>query len=151
MIQKEAFIRHLENNHKEKIQVLQNEIEQLRRDISSDSKSTAGDKHETSRAMAQLEMEKLGSQLLDYQKQLQWIKQLKTVENISSGEITVGSLIQLTNGWYFLGLGIGKVEYLDNFVFCISVQSPLGMQLINKKAGQEINLPGLNLKIVAVN
>ena len=147
---KAAFIRQLTITISDKIQLLQAEIEQLRSDIASDSKSTAGDKHETSRAMAQLEMEKLGHQILDYQKQLQWIKQLQETAHINTGTIGIGSLIQLTNGWYFLGPGIGKVGFQDQSVFCISVHSPLGLQLINKTTGQEVSLPNLNLKITSV-
>lgn len=145
-----SFLRHLENTVSEKIQALQHEIEQLRLDISSDSKSTAGDKHETSRAMAQLEMEKLGSQIIDYQKQLQSIRQFQSLHG-SSDTIKTGSLVELSNGWFFLGLGIGKVTFQSTDVFCLSLQSPLGQQLFNKKIGQEINLPNLNLKIISVN
>jgi hypothetical protein len=148
---RESFIRYLENTVSEKIQLLQNEIEQLRLDISVDSKSTAGDKHETSRAMTQLEMEKLGNQFLEYQKQLKWIKQLGSIAHNSSDTVGIGSLIQLTNGWYFLGLGIGKIIFENKTVFCISLRSPLGKQLFNKKIGQEINLPNLNLTIEFVN
>ncbi len=150
MISRKEFIQHLEDHLSGKIQVLQAEIEQLRTDISSDSKSTAGDKHETSRAMAQLEMEKLGSQIQDYQKQARWIRQLGLTENENTGAAAIGSLIQLENGWYFLGPGLGKIVFKDRPVFCISAQSPLGQQLLNKKTGQEINLPNLNLKIIHI-
>lgn len=151
MVNKRAFIQHLNEHFSEKILLIQNEIKQLRSDISSDTKSTAGDKHETSRAMAQLEMEKLGNQLLDYQKQMQWIRQFNSSEAGSSESIGIGSLIQLTNGWYFLGPGIGKVAFENETIFCVSLQSPLGKQLFNKKIGQEIILPNLNLTIEFIN
>lgn len=149
-LDKNLFLRHLENAVSEKIQTLQHEIEQLRSDISSDSKSTAGDKHETSRAMAQLEMEKLGLQILDYQQQLQSIRQFQSLHG-SSDTIKTGSLIELSNGWFFLGLGIGKVTFQSTDVFCLSLQSPLGQQLFNKKIGQEIILPSLSLTIEFIN
>ncbi len=141
---KEFFLTELEKSLSNKNQVLQNEIEQLRLDISSDSKSTAGDKHETSRAMAQLEMEKLGNQLLDYQKQIQWLRQF---ENVSSDFVRIGSLVQLSNAWYFVGLGIGKFQFENQSVFCLSVQSPLGAQLMQKKVGDEITLPTMKLQL----
>lgn len=100
--------------------------------------------------MAQLEMEKLGSQIIDYQKQLQSIRQFQSLHG-SSDTIKTGSLVELSNGWFFLGLGIGKVTFQSTDVFCLSLQSPLGQQLFNKKIGQEINLPNLNLKIISVN
>jgi hypothetical protein len=151
IMDKSVLLKRIEQLLIDKIQFVQSDINQLRVDISSDSKSTAGDKHETSRAMAQLEMEKLGKQLLDYQKQLQTLKQFDLNPLTNNGSIQQGSLVQLSNGWYFLGLGIGKVELGEQTVFCISIQSPLGQQLLNKKIGQEILLPNMNLKIVEVN
>lgn len=144
---KEKFLFELERSLSNKNQVLQHEIEQLRLDIASDSKSTAGDKHETSRAMAQLEMEKLGNQILDYQKQIQWLRQLETRK---SAIAQIGSLVQLTNGWYFIGLGIGKFEFDNQSIFCLSVQSPLGAQLLNKKVGDEIVLPTMKFEVKGI-
>lgn len=146
MINKKEFIQYLDLYFSEKAQLVQTEIEQLRVDISSDTKSSAGDKHETSRAMAQLEMEKLGNQLLDYHKNIQWIKQL-TLNNPASETIRTGSLIRLSNGWYFLGLGLGKVTFGNEYVFCISIKSPIGQQLFNKKEGQTIVFSGKKLYI----
>lgn len=150
-LSKEKFLEELESNLTRKIQQIQLEIEQLRLDISSDTKNTAGDKHETSRAMAQLEMEKLGKQFSDYQKQLHATKQfLLHASQPSSDGITVGSLVELRNGLYFLGLGIGKVDVEHTSVFCISIQSPLGQQMLDKKIGQEVILPNLRTSVLAI-
>lgn len=131
-----------------KINQLNHEIDQLRIDISSDSKSTAGDKHETSRAMAQLEMEKLGKQMQDYQKQHQWLLQMKYADEKKESCINIGSLIQLSNGWYLLGIGLGQIELTSGSVFCISAQSPIGQQLLNKQIGDEIFLQDITLSIL---
>ncbi|MBN9292808.1 MAG: hypothetical protein J0G96_02375 [Flavobacteriia bacterium] len=149
MINKKEFIQYLEAYFSEKALLIHQEIEQLRADISSDTKSTAGDKHETSRAMAQLEMEKLGNQILDYHKKIQWIKQLG-LENPASETIQTGSLIRLSNGWYFLGPGLGKITFGNEHVFCISIKSPIGQQLFNKKKGQLIELSGKELCIESI-
>lgn len=132
---------------KEKLNHLQHEIDQLRNDIASDSKSTAGDKHETSRAMAQLEMEKLGKQFQDYQKQHQWLIQITNSNQKTENCIKLGSLIQLSNGWYLLGIGLGKIDLSFGSVFCISAHSPIGQQLLNKQIGDEIALQNLKLKV----
>lgn len=52
----------LERKVEERIQHLQLALDDAMQATADDSKSTAGDKHETSRAMAHLEQEKLGSQ-----------------------------------------------------------------------------------------
>ncbi|HLU87083.1 MAG TPA: hypothetical protein VKZ44_04955 [Taishania sp.] len=131
-----------------KINQLNHEIDQLRIDISSDSKSTAGDKHETSRAMAQLEMEKIGKQIQDYQKQHQWLLQMTNSDDKTESCIKIGSLIQLSNSWYLLGIGLGKIELSNGSIFCISAQSPIGQQLLNKQIGDEIFLQDITLSIL---
>ena len=43
-------------------QTIQNTINEIQVSLTSETKSSAGDKHETGRAMLQLEMEKAGQQ-----------------------------------------------------------------------------------------
>ena len=55
----EACFHFVENKHK----TISNSIASNKNDLFSETKSSAGDKHETGRAMIQLEMEKAGQQL----------------------------------------------------------------------------------------
>ena len=63
-----------------KIEILEQQKKSLQKDLTSEIKSSAGDKHETGRAMIQLELEKLGNQIhkieLNYQR-LNTIKDFK--------------------------------------------------------------------------
>ena len=121
----QAIIHSLE----EKLTVLQNDLEQYRIELSDNTKSSAGDKHETSRAMAQLEMEKLGKSFLETQKLLDLAKQISL--NVSQGTIQAGSLVKTDKIHYLLGLPIGKIEVENIFVFCISNTKTIGVG-INK-------------------
>lgn len=63
--------------------------------------------------------------------------------------IAVGALVQLTarnqSVWYFLGPRAGGLEVkLENgeAAFLITPQSPLGRQLLGRKAGDTVQLPG---------
>ena len=134
----------------DKINTVQQELDQLRAEMASDTKSTAGDKHETARAMAQLEMEKLGKQSLEYQKQLQVIAQFSVNGHLNSTNIQAGSLVQLSSGYFFLGIPLGKIDINGIPVFCLSLQSPLGQQLLNKKMGEEITLPNLKSSVISI-
>jgi archaellum component FlaC len=58
-MEKKEFIEHLNHLIDKKIDALQNRFDDLNNDLASDHKSSAGDKHETGRAMIQLEQVEL--------------------------------------------------------------------------------------------
>ena len=51
-----------------RFKTIQNTINDIQKSLQSETKSSAGDKHETGRAMLQLEREKAGNQLAEIQK-----------------------------------------------------------------------------------
>ncbi|MDO6425302.1 hypothetical protein, partial [Saccharophagus degradans] len=75
-------------------------IQDYQEDLNSETKSSAGDKHETGRAMLQLEMEKLGQQ---YQTVLTQKNVLQKIDVSVKKKAQVGSLVGTTSGLnYFL-------------------------------------------------
>jgi regulator of replication initiation timing len=146
---KQQFLQHLQSLIDSKMEHLHAELIDMQRDNASDTKSTAGDKHETGRAMMHLEMEKLSKQISEYQKQKESIHFLSSQQIISS-KIVNGSLIQLSNGWFYLGVAFGKVVFNDTTVFCLSLQSPLGQQLLGKEIGDEIQVNNNLFKVLEV-
>ncbi len=132
----------------ERIAGIKLQMEELVRDAANDSKSTAGDKHETSRAMMQLEQEKLGSQLRileEQQQQLALISQLQ-----QSTKITNGSLIETDRGNIFIGVALGKLNADGQDVICITNQSPLGKLLTGKSSGDSVSLNNIKYSILSV-
>lgn len=146
---KQQFLQHLQSLIDSKMEHLHAELMDMQRDNASDTKSTAGDKHETGRAMMHLEMEKLSKQISEYQKQKESIHFLSS-QQIISNKIVNGSLIQLSNGWFYLGVAFGKVVFNDTTVFCLSLQSPLGQQLLGKEIGDEIQVNNNLFKVLEV-
>jgi len=57
-----------------KRQTIQHTIVEIQHSLTSETKSSAGDKHETGRAMLQLEREKIGNQLAEIDKQIEGYK-----------------------------------------------------------------------------
>ena len=135
MIKKPEIIAHLNQVIDDKIHSIQLRYDDLNNDLTSDHKSSAGDKHETGRAMTQLEQEKLAGQLNQLQLQKETLAkiELKVNENIQ-----FGSLIKASNGLFFISIGLGKIDINDFSVFCISSSSPIGQLLIGKKCNDEI-------------
>ena len=99
----------------------------------NETKSSAGDKHETGRAMAQLETEKLTGQLTEALKLEQALTKIDP--NIQHQQIGLGSLVTTNNGIFYLSVGLGKIELEGQTVFVISAVSPIGKLLLNKKEG----------------
>ena len=104
--------------------------------LNSETKSSAGDKHETGRAMLQLEMEKTSQQLAS-------INQMKTiVSKIDLGTTdvaTLGSLVITNHHNYFLAISAGEIVLDTSVYYAISTNSPIGHLLLGKKVGEIVN------------
>ncbi|MBI9041083.1 GreA/GreB family elongation factor [Lutibacter sp.] len=105
-------------------------------DLFSETKSSAGDKHETGRAMLQLEMEKASQQLAIVNQMKETLQRL-TIE-YSSKNVRLGSLVKTTKGTYFLAVSVGQVLIDKETYFVVSTESPIGKQLLGKKIGEVI-------------
>lgn len=125
---------------------IQNSIAEIQESLQSETKSSAGDKHETGRAMIQLEREKLGAQLAEAEQMLQVLARIKPVETHKSAAL--GSLVLTTSGNYFLAVSAGEYKDDDHLnTFCISVATPIGRLLLGKKKGETVNFNSRRIKI----
>ena len=79
---------------KKRLQI-EGSIALLQVSLTSESKSTAGDKHETGRAMIQLEREKLGNQLKQLELQEAVLRKIQTDKK--SDLIVLGSYVVTDN------------------------------------------------------
>ncbi len=111
----------------------------------NETKSSAGDKHETSRAMMQIEQEKLGKQLKEVQEQRSELEKIDISK--PSAQIAKGTLIQSDKGFLFLSIGLGKISVDEKTVFAISPLSPLGIKLLGKKEKDIVEMNGVKYKI----
>lgn len=131
-----------------KLNTIQKTIQSNQEDLDSESKSSAGDKHETGRAMLQLEMEKAGQQL-------SVVEQMKlVVEKIDSSKVSkagsLGSVIRTKTANYFIGISVGKVEIEKEFYFVVSPNSPIGKLLLGKVKNDNFLFQGCQTKIMEI-
>lgn len=98
-----------------------------------ETKSSAGDKFETGRAMMQMEEAKLRGQLEEVLKVRRVLDQIEPAQ--TSARIAAGSLVATNRGNYFLAVGLGKVKLEGRVFFCTSLNSPIGRQLHGKVSG----------------
>lgn len=132
----------------EKINSLHRIMSELSEAANADSKSSAGDKHETGRAMVQLEQEKTGKQLKEAEEQLSdFVKYDFTRAGETIGQ---GSLIETDKGCFFIAGSIGKIEVNAKVVFVISNKSPLALVFNGKKQKDTVLFNGASYLIHAV-
>ncbi len=119
--------------------------EATRESRDSDTKSTAGDKHEVGRAMIQIELDNQAAQL---SKNKVLLEQLKLVRlDRSLEEVGFGSLVEMNTGTYFISIGLGRIEYEGVTYFIISRESPIGQAMDSKKRGDTFEFNGNSFEI----
>ena len=128
-----------------RLQTIQTIISSHQKALSSETKSSAGDKHETGRAMLQLEMEKAGQQLASVQQMQQTLARVPIAK--SSTSIRLGSIIETSSIHYFLSVSAGKLTVNEITYFAISPSSPIGQLLVGKQAGDIFHWKGKEIKI----
>ena len=115
----------------ERISSLKNILQETQNAANNETKSSAGDKHETGRAMAQLETEKLNAQLGEALKVKQTLATINPIQLASN--IVLGSVVFTNKGNFYIAISIGKIEIDNEQFFAISPASPIGKLLLTKK------------------
>lgn len=113
-----------------------------------DTKSSAGDKHETARAMAQIEIEKNEVQLNKIQKQKEELLKLPFQKKFS--KVDLGSLVYTNQENYFFSIGHGKIELDEGVFYAISLASPIGVALQGKREGDAISFQARDINILRI-
>lgn len=134
---KQALLNHCNAYVAQQIKRLNQQIVMVQQALTTQTKSSAGDKHETGRAMAQLEREKLGQQLVIAEKTQQVLQKITLTK--SPKVIGVGSLVNTTKANYFIAIAAGKAVVNGQIVFCISAASPIGQLLLGKKVEETVS------------
>ncbi|WP_226065630.1 GreA/GreB family elongation factor [Kaistella polysaccharea] len=119
----------------EKIQNLEKMIAETRAS-NNETKSSMGDKYETSREMVQQEINNLQIQLNENVKAK---NSLKFINANPHQIIGLGSLVETNKGLFYIAVSLGEIVSDKKKIFVISTESPLGTALFGKKKGEEIS------------
>ena len=142
---KEALFQQCVAHVNMRLQTIQTIISSHQKALSSETKSSAGDKHETGRAMLQLEMEKAGQQLAAVQQMQQTLAKINSSK--PSTKIALGSFIKTSSTYYFLSISAGELTIKETVYFAISPSSPIGKLLMGKKVEDTFIWRGKEIKI----
>ncbi|NQU87687.1 MAG: 3-oxoacyl-ACP synthase [Mariniphaga sp.] len=137
---KQLFLDQLFNILERKTEAAISAIESAKESRDSDTKSSAGDKYETSRAMMQIEIEKNEVQLSKIINLKNDLSLIDTQKEYTKVEF--GSLVKTNQGTCFISIGMGKVTVDVQSIFAISIASPIGKLLLDKVVGDIILFQG---------
>lgn len=109
-------------------------LKQSQEASNDDTKSSAGDKFETTREMVSQDIARTKSLLFDGQQNLQL---LTSLAGLPSGTDTArnGSVVYTNKGIFYISISAGQLTVDDQIVFAISAASPIGKLMIGKKIG----------------
>jgi hypothetical protein len=135
-------------NLNERIQSLNSILKDTFQATAEDSKSSAGDKHETGVAMAQLEQEKLTKQINEFLLLKEALFKINPAKVHT--KIEVGSLVETNNGWYYFSVGLGAVKMNETTIFAMNPLAPIGTLLNGKTKGEKVVFNGKTTEILNV-
>ena len=132
-----------------RLQTVEEILHSHQKSLQSETKSSVGDKHETGRAMIQLEMEKASQQLTGISEMNEI---LSKIDSSNSGKSNrkmahLGSVVYTTKANYFLSISAGQIVTENKVFYAISTSSPIGKLLLGKLENEEFIFDGKPIKI----
>lgn len=124
----------------QRIQTAETALAQAREASNDDTKSSAGDKFETSREMMQQDIDRNKRLLMDAEENR---KVLETIGHLpASDHIRGGSLVHTNQGIFYISISAGQLQLDGQTVFGISSASPIGKLMLGKVKGDDFTFNG---------
>jgi transcription elongation GreA/GreB family factor len=139
---KDQLLKHCRDYVLGKEQEIGDAIHVLQDSANEETKSSAGDKYETGRAMMQMT-----AQLSEIKKLKQAIGQIKTDQ---TAVVQLGSLTLTSAGNYYIAISAGQINIEGSDYITVSAGSPIALKLIGKKSGEVIELNKKQIEILQV-
>ncbi|MCB0451654.1 MAG: 3-oxoacyl-ACP synthase [Aequorivita sp.] len=142
---KNELLQHCQKQVDNRYSKIKQTIADIEESLLEEAKSSSGDKHETGRAMLQIDRENAGKQLQEIEKVAQLLKKIDV--KATSDYARLGSLVYTDRFTYFISLSIGTVTLGKTDYLCVALNSPVGLLISGKKKGDEFTLNGNSYKI----
>lgn len=146
---KTALLEYCRNFVNDRIKNTEDAIIAARNAAADDTKSSAGDKYETTREMMQQEISQHEKQLIEARKLAHALTTIQADKE--SPVIRAGSLATTDNGNFFISISAGQIVLHNNTYFAVSAASPLGSKLIGLRKGAVFQFNGKNYTILHVS
>ncbi len=120
-------------------------LKEIEESSNTESKSSMGDKYETTREMAAIDRNNLGEQLSFLEQQERALHGIDPKHKNTS--VRQGTLIKTGKNLYYISVSLGRIDLDDTSAFAISPVSPLGQALLDSEKGNAITLNGITYQI----
>jgi len=138
VLTKSGVIAELNKQLQTKLSNLTTNLQQAIDSRNSDTKSSAGDKFETSREMVQIEIHKIETEIT------------KTQQFIFDLFSKVTQLIITDKGSFLISIPFGKLIINNTAVYCISNTAPITSPLINTKVSYNFDYGGVVYNVIDI-
>lgn len=145
---KQALFAGCQQYVQQRIDTARQAMEAAQESANSESKSSAGDKYETGRAMAQLERDHHAQLLAQARKMEQELSRLNVVSLYDT--VQPGSVVTTSHGSFFISISAGKVTIDGVEYVAVSPASPVAIALAGHKAGDVVVFNKLTYQVLSV-
>ena len=131
---KDLLFNHCENHINTKLKNYLKIDQELFKSLNEETKSSAGDKHETTRAMIQIEREKNSKRIKEIENSKKQLIVIKSVQ-LDNLKVSPGSIIFTSNNNYFISISSEIYSSDNNKIYCVSTNTPIAKSYLGKKIG----------------
>ncbi len=131
-----------------KIDNAQEGIDEAQKASQQETKSSAGDKYETGRAMIQQEINRNTGLITEAKLLMGTLNQISTAGTAPVADI--GSLVVTNKGKFYIAISAGTLKADGDNYFAVSPASPIGVKLRGKKTGDKIEVNGVTYQVKEV-
>ena len=109
-------------------------MEAAQESANDQSKSSAGDKYETSRSMGQLDRNMHARQYEQARQERTILERLESLpEQATYERVSVGSLVKTSAGYFFIAVSAGAIQVAGQTILAVSAASPIGQALMGNQ------------------
>lgn len=145
---KESLLSTCKNAVANRYEKVQKTIAGIVESLDGESKSSAGDKHETGRAMLQIDRENAGKQMKEIESLQTLLPRIKISQTTDIAHL--GSLVFTNHGVFFLSISIGEVIIDNEQYFCVSLKAPIGQLIFGKRKGDSFSFNGKEYLVTSI-
>ena len=144
---KKELLNHCLQQIEGRLEEITRAIQQAQEAIESETKSSAGDKYETSREMIQQDLNRYHAQLSQTKKD--WV-QLQKTDVGTKQKAEIGAIVVTEKVTYFIAVSLGQQQVNGTNFIVISPSSPIGKLLLGLEVSDRIVFNGTKQLIAAI-
>lgn len=124
-------------------------MEQSQASANNEGKSSAGDKHETARAMSQINRDMYAKQLEESLRDLQYINTLSSNIKLFD-KVCTGAVVVCKEYSFYIALGLGSIMLEGHKIIFLSPNAPIARLLYHRIAKDTFDFNGIQTEILDV-